>query len=334
MPKQNIYRNIEKGKNDDNDNEKATQVSPVAEVPTKHKQVFDNISFQNEGLVQLYRGKFLHKLCTVRMNIPVVQRYNKVMVFDLDETIGSFGEFVILLHYLERILGQQQPLFNELLDLYPRFLRYGILNVFHFLNQKKKQNECYKIYIYTNNKYSPEFPQQIQSYIDYKLDTTGFIDKIICAFKIGDRIIEPSRTTMDKTHSDFIQCTMLPKQTEICFVDNTLYGDMKHNKIFYIQPRNYYHKMEWRQIVNIFVESPVYSKYLDVSKLGEMREQLYSLRPGVPMYISANNSDDIAVYQKLKYYVNEFFLLTTRREKTKKMKYSLGKFTRKKKKKC
>lgn len=303
--------------------------------------VFADLSFNNVELVRLYRGKFLHKLGTVAMNIPVYHRQTKVMVFDLDETIGSFGEFVLLLHSLEDSLGQgprmhqvgqgqeNQSLFNRLLDLYPSFLRYGILDVFRFLNKKKRSNECYKIYIYTNNKYSPEFPEKIKKYIDYKLNTNGFIDKIISAFKIGDRIIEPSRTTNDKTHSDFIRCTMLPKHTEICFIDNTPYEDMKHNKIFYLQPKNYYHKLEWREIVDTFMQSPLYSEYFQVSRKGEMRDYLYRLKK-TPTYTGGVRIDDTAVYQKLLCYVKEFFLLTTRREKTKKMKYKLGRFTRKK----
>jgi hypothetical protein len=331
LHKKNIYVNIDRP---------ATNPVPPAPPIQGPKMVFGDLSFNNVELVRLYRGKFLHKLGTINMHIPVAQRQTKVMVFDLDETIGSFGEFVLLLYSLERILGQpyenneteQQVLFNALLDLYPSFLRYGILNVFQFLNKKKRSNECYKIYIYTNNKYSPEFPNKIQKYVDYKLDTNGFIDKIISAFKIGDRIIEPSRTTNEKTHSDFIRCTMLPKHTEICFVDNMPYEDMKHNKIFYLQPKNYYHKMEWKNIVNTFIQSPVYSTYFDVSKKGEMREYLYGLKT-TPTYIGGTPSNDIPVYQKLLCYVKEFFLLTTRREKTKKVKYGLGRFTRKKKKK-
>lgn len=301
-------------------------------VPVPVKRVFDDISFNNVELVRLYRGKFLHKLGTVHMNIPAYYRQTKVMVFDLDETIGSFSEFVLLLHSLEGLLGQEnknnQSLFNSLLDLYPSFLRYGILDVFRFLNKKKRSNECYRIYIYTNNKYSPEFPEKIQKYIDYKLNTSGFIDKIISAFKIGERIIEPSRTTNEKTHSDFIRCTMLPKHTEICFVDNTPYEDMKHNKIFYLQPKNYYHKMEWREIVDTFIESPLYANYLQDTRKVEMREYFYRLKT-TPTYTGGGRIDDIAVYQKLACYVKEFFLLSTRREKTKKVKYRLGRFTRK-----
>lgn len=375
MHKKNIYTNIENTStsiiNDpsiskSSSSNTSTTSGKIGISDTK-KAIFNNVSFRKEELVKLYRGKFLHKLCNANTNLRIHSppRQTKVIVFDLDETIGSFNEFVMLFLYLENgmckdakhwTLGKEQHilegfatrtsttdfssssyqnLFNELLDLYPSFLRYGILNVFQFLNEKKRTHECYKIYIYTNNKYSPDFPQKIQKYVDYKLGTRGFIDKIICAFKIGDKIIEPSRTTTDKTHADFIQCTMLPRHTEICFVDNTLYSDMRGNKIFYIQPKNYYHKMGWRNIVDVFLQSPIYSKYFH--RNGEdMRNALYGLKEGedIPrneILYAKLAEDDVKVYKKLMYHVKEFFLLTTRREKTKKVKYNLGKFTRKRK---
>lgn len=307
-------------------------------MPTTHESI---ISPHNEDdYIQIYRGKFLHKMSSVHISIPSLQKHLKVIVFDMDETIGSFGEFVLLHHSLEKCLEKQpfeldQTFFNELLDLYPKFLRYGIMNIFHYLNQKKNFNECYKIYIYTNNKYSPELPRRIHKYIDYKLQTESFIDKLICAFKVGDQIIEPLRTTSDKTHSDFIECAILPKHTEICFIDNTMYSKMKHNKIFYIKPKGYYHKMEWKEIVNMFIESPIYMKYFYAYNRKHISDYLLYNNKNKTSSM-AKNSDihadiqtDIFVYEKLMHYLKEFFSLTTRRPKTKKMKYNLGRFTRK-----
>ena len=58
-----------------------------------------------------------------------------VVVFDMDETIGSFKEFAYLLQYMKicknKTLTQHE--FNELLDLYPEFLRTGIIHVFEYL---------------------------------------------------------------------------------------------------------------------------------------------------------------------------------------------------------
>lgn len=314
-------------------------------IPTTNNQNINRLSPHNgDNIVKIYRGKFLHKMSSVHMSIPTLQKHMKVIVFDMDETIGSFGEFVLLHHSLEKCLEKQpfeldQTFFNELLDLYPKFLRYGIMNVFHYLNQMKNLNECYKIYIYTNNKYSPELPKRIHKYIHYKIQSETFIDKLICAFKVGNQIIEPLRTTSDKTHTDFLQCAVLPKHTEICFIDNTMYSKMKHNKIFYIQPKSYYHKMGWKEIVNMFMDSPVYMKYFYAHNRKHLSDYLHNQSysqnenaDNANNIIHADLQTDILVYEKLMHYLKEFFTLTTRRPKTKKMKYNLGRFTRKQKK--
>ena len=54
----------------------------------------------------------------------------KVIVLDLDETIGSFGELYILWNNV--ISDKTQSQFNALLDLYPEFLRYGILKIIDY----------------------------------------------------------------------------------------------------------------------------------------------------------------------------------------------------------
>jgi hypothetical protein len=192
----------------------------------------------------------------------------KVVVFDMDETIGSFKELTSLLQYIKicqnKILTQHE--FNKLLDLYPEFLRTGIVHVFKYLLKKKKKRECYKIYIYTNNVYSPEFPNYVRNYIDYKVhfmenkcfpahcfgETTSsfrlkkrakIIDQVIHAFKVENVIIEPLRTSKQKTFDDFIRCSQLPEETNICFIDNTYYNKMVRENIFYINVNAFVHHL-------------------------------------------------------------------------------------------
>jgi hypothetical protein len=204
----------------------------------------------------------------------------KVVVFDMDETIGSFREFTSLLQYIKiyqnKILTQEE--FNKLLDLYPEFLRTDIIHVFKYLLKKKKKRECYKIYIYTNNVYSPEFPNYIRNYIEYKvhfMESRCFpetslsyhlkkreqiIDQVIHAFKIGDVIIEPLRTTTQKTFDDFIRCSQLPQNTKICFIDNTYYNKMMRENIFYINVKAFVHYLTMDEIWKRFNFSTFHSE--------------------------------------------------------------------------
>jgi hypothetical protein len=120
---------------------------------------------------------------------------NKVIVFDLDETIGSFNELTLLWIYLEKMkslfnlfLDLNQDYFNKLLDLYPEFIRYGMLTIFEFLNHKKKTKECHKIFIYTNNIYLKEFPEKIKNYIDYKLMRSIMMMMMMLARNIVEQV--------------------------------------------------------------------------------------------------------------------------------------------------
>jgi hypothetical protein len=86
--------------------------------------------------VQVYKGGLFRPSRNLR-----IKSRKKVIVFDLDETIGSFADLEILWTALGELdcFKQTQESFNRLLDLYPEFLRYGILNILDFL-QYKKQN--------------------------------------------------------------------------------------------------------------------------------------------------------------------------------------------------
>ena len=79
------------------------------------------------------------------------KRYQKIIVFDLDETIGSFGDLYILWSGLQKIYTfdkeNVQREFNSIMDLYPEFLRYGFMQILEFLYTKKKQGDCDKIFI-------------------------------------------------------------------------------------------------------------------------------------------------------------------------------------------
>ena len=60
----------------------------------------------------------------------------KVVVFDLDETLGYFSQFGQLWNEL---IPNKDIDFNELFDLYPEFLRPNIWEILQFLNEKKKK---------------------------------------------------------------------------------------------------------------------------------------------------------------------------------------------------
>uniref|UniRef100_A0A6C0JNE3 Uncharacterized protein n=1 Tax=viral metagenome TaxID=1070528 RepID=A0A6C0JNE3_9ZZZZ len=254
-----------------------------------------------------------------------------VIAFDLDETLGSFSDLDILWRTLISFQKNKAINFNKLLDLYPEFLRYGILYILEFIYNKKKKGICDKLYIYTNNQCSPEWSEIISKYFDYKLNTTSkLFDKIICAFKINNQIIELNRTSNRKKHNDFINCTLLPKKTKICFIDNTYFYEMNHDRVYYIQPLSYVHSLSKNVIVERFMNSILCDDIIDNNKKYILADLLFIQFSKTHNDIK-NDVTDIYVSQKIMYHVKEFFHLIQKKNYTKKIKICIGRFTRKKK---
>ena len=279
--------------------------------------------------LKIYKGNCFTK--------KYIKKYQKIIAFDLDETLGSFADLNILWCGLQKITKKtdtEQDNFNKISDLYPEFLRYGILNILEYLYVKKKHGDCDKIYIYTNNNCNPPWVSLITNYFNYKLNINEDIfDKSICAFKINNKVLELSRTTQEKTYNDFIKCTLLPRTTEICFVDNTYYKNMENEKVYYIQPVAYYHNVTIKSIIERFIYSTISNQYNDLFDTKKaLEEYLYDWfdTNRIPTDMPTKNLPlDIFVAQKIMYHIKEFFYLTNRKNKTKKNRVRLTKTTRK-----
>jgi len=277
--------------------------------------------------ISVYQGKFKlpppnfsHKKMTRAVkNIhsgvtTAVSKPSKIVVFDLDETLGSFGDLFLLWTGIKHI-NPEFDSFIELLDLYPEFLRTGIFSILHFLYKKKKTRECEKIFIYTNNQCPPYWISLIMHYFQTKVVPKGDIneislfDKVIGAFKIGNTPFEICRTTNKKTYSDLIRCTMLPKNTEFCFIDDTEYNKMKHDKIYYIRPRAYIHSLSVKEIIERWQRA--FSSQYSITP--SYWYSWFSLH-GRTGYLLPGNEDSSLhkqVSEKLMFHIREFFLLST-----------------------
>ena len=188
---------------------------------------------------------------------------SKIVVFDLDETLGYFVEFGMFWDALQNFIKQQkilltvdQILFNKVLDLYPEFLRPNIINILNYLKQKKKTKSCNKLMIYTNNQGPEEWTKQIQLYFETKLKYNLF-DQIIKAFKIKGKQIELCRTSHTKKHDDLIRCTKIPETTEICFLDDVYHDGMVNDKVYYINLKPYIHDLPFELMIERFIKSQI-----------------------------------------------------------------------------
>jgi len=181
---------------------------------------------------------------------------SKIVVFDLDETLGYFMELGMFWDALKAYIKHKklgitidQLLFKQLLDLYPEFLRPNITGILNYIRKKKEQNHCDKLMIYTNNQGPSEWAKYIIGYFEEKVGNKVF-DQIIGAFKVQGKRVELCRTSQLKTHSDFVRCTKIPENTQICFLDDVFYPDMSNERIYYINVRPYIHDLEFDDMIS------------------------------------------------------------------------------------
>ena len=192
----------------------------------------------------------------------------KIVVFDLDETLGYFTEFGIfwdgLINYskVKNKSSLTQSDFNDILDLFPEFLRPNIINILNYLKNKKQSLCCHKMMIYTNNSGPKEWAHHIIDYFSKKINYKLF-DQLISAFKINGKVVEVCRTTHDKTYNDFIKCTKLPVNAEICFLDDTFYPEMANDNIYYINVKPYYHDLKFEYMLDKFSKSDIGKKIIN-----------------------------------------------------------------------
>jgi hypothetical protein len=188
------------------------------------------------------------------MNNFINNKPMKVIIFDLDETLGYFYEFSIMLDAIERFYNKKLTLSQtcRVLDLYPEYFRPSIFTILKYLSKLKEQNIINKLYIYTNNQGGKKWSRFIQTYIETKINYPIF-DQIIHAFKVNGVQIEQSRTTHQKTHTDFIKCSKLPEKTKICFIDDQDHPKMEHDNVYVININPYKYGLNINILINRFI---------------------------------------------------------------------------------
>lgn len=183
----------------------------------------------------------------------------RIVVLDVDETLGYFVELGILCDALTQLAwnndaAAQYTHFNHLMDAFPEFLRPNILDILRFLKMKKDANECCGVMVYTNNNGPRAWVEHIIKYMESKLGAPLF-DQIVAAFKVNGKIIEMGRTTHDKTYEDLLRCTKLPSNVEVCFLDDQMHSHMEHGQVYYIHVKPYVHQLSVQTLMDRFSQS-------------------------------------------------------------------------------
>tara|TARA_Y100000816_G_C26091140_1_gene576648 strand:- start:336 stop:1142 length:807 start_codon:yes stop_codon:yes gene_type:complete len=183
----------------------------------------------------------------------------KIIVFDLDETIGSFSELYIFWsltksYFKEYDLNYQY--FYKILDTFPNFFRPEIFTIFKNIKNKKISGHCKKVIIFTNNNGPKWWAELIKSYIHYKLNYELF-DQIIRAYKINNILIEKNRTSHEKSYSDLINCSNENNNIQVCFIDDLIHEKMKHDNVYYINITPYHNNENFTSLALSFYNNNI-----------------------------------------------------------------------------
>lgn len=201
-----------------------------------------------------------------------MNKKGKYIVFDVDETLGYFsqlGSFIDALSFYNKdFSGSVFERFNEILDLFPEFVRPKMIEILKYIHEKKANGKCRGVFIYTNNQGPRSWVQHIAKYFDYKVGnverndrntSASLFDKIIAAYMINGKIVEPGRTSQNKTYDDLLRITGISLHSEVCFVDDLNHPDMRHDNVLYLNVKPYVKTLSTDEMIRRYLKSPLAS---------------------------------------------------------------------------
>lgn len=231
----------------------------------------------------------------------------KIVVFDLDETLGYFTELGIFWDALEKYYGHN--LFNdkffEVMDTFPEFCRPNILKILDFIHKKKA---CHKIIMYTNNQGPRSWLNMISAYFNYKLGYNVF-DQIIAAYKVNGRQIEPKRTSHDKSMKDLFNILDMPPNTEVCFIDDLYHPLMDKDNVFYINIKPYRCSLPFEDMASRYYEMVIYKNNRNIDEMKFLNFIKSFMEQYNYMVVKKSKEEkkaDIVVSKKLLSHLEEF----------------------------
>jgi len=214
----------------------------------------------------------------------------KIIIFDLDETLGYFTQ----LHFIWQDLITKTNIspnknnFFVLCDNFNEYFRTNIFEILKFIHKQKQKRIIDKCVIYTNNIGSPSWTYFIKDYIEYKIKEKVF-DLCICGYDKNN--INNLRTTHEKCIIDLEKILNIDiEKTDLCFIDDRIHTKMKHSNTFYIKINPYYNelnfddisiKLKYSSFGNNFKNDEEFDKFLKILK-NTINDNIY--------YYNSNNS--------------------------------------------
>jgi hypothetical protein len=197
---------------------------------------------------------------------------NKVIVFDLDHTIGDFFVIGLIWNFMKKTIGNlNQYDFNIICSLFPEIIRFNIIPILNYIHVRINITSSIKVLIYTNNKGGKNWIDMIIGYIESKMDS-NIIYKII-------------ENTNKKSYKDLIHKSHIPRSAKILFIDDYYHSYMKHEKVTYLNVKKYNFYVNNDILINTITNSEYINRKIPIN----MRNQFKSLFKN---YVIKNNRNN------------------------------------------
>ena len=270
-------------------------------------------------IIILVFWKQILSLLNIHMPNEVDVVPDKIVVFDLDETLGCFVEVGVFWDALEAYfskLPSKRTLtsadFFVMLDIFPEFFRPNILKILKYILKKKQQKKCAQLLMFTNNQGPPDWVRMISEYFDKKLGQKVF-DRVIGPYKINGRLFETKRTSHEKSLVDLNNCADLPANVEICFIDDLYHAAMDKSNVYYINIHPYHVSLTFEEMARRYYAKTVHTPGEEDQFVKFITTFMKQYKIIVAPKSVAEKHSDTIVSKKLQAYLAHF--LSKKREK-------------------
>jgi len=238
----------------------------------------------------------------------------KYIVFDLDETLGTFVQLGVFKDVLETTFktALTQHAFNELCQAFIKYFRPNIMQLLKTIQEYKKKYSNIYLIIYTNNIGPKSWTIQIKTFLEEAIQEPGLFDDIIGGYiDMYNQRSELCRTTMAKLPADIRRCIGSPQNAKYLFFDDQYHPEMIHHNVTYIKSKPYKYEYTYREMIQQFLQTGLANyllqHYKNPQSFSERFAQELSRSRYYPKPITQNELNvDIAITKQMQQHLEEF----------------------------
>lgn len=199
-------------------------------------------------LIFILTVSFCILLYSIQCNKP-----EKVIIFDFDETLGSFSEMNLIVHILYSLRTKPDITFTEITfhvcSLFPEYFRKDIFSALEFIKQSKENKDIHKVVMYTNNNGGKYWVSSVLEYIHHVLGCDLFDEVITSYHCLHEEQNDMRRISEEKQIADIKKIINLHPHSEFVFFDDRYHEKMDSEFVYYIKINPYIYSYDIEDII-------------------------------------------------------------------------------------